>query len=183
MSGDPATIDGLTIKPPPKADPIATVVELQLDGKPEVDPAAFAIAPAQDGSLHLTAAEATIEGRRAKLENEDANDGPNIGRWTSVKDSLLWDVLIKEAGDYTATLNYSCQDSAAGSEVDLLFGEKGDPKLSTKIEATGKWENYQPTEIGKVTLPAGTQSVKLKPTTMPHGRVMNLREVRLTPAK
>ena len=30
--------------------------------------------------------EAMIQGRRAKLENEDTNDGPNIGRWTSKND-------------------------------------------------------------------------------------------------
>ena len=46
------------------------------------------------------------------------------------------------------------------------------------IAGTGTWSQYKQAEIGKVTLPAGTQSVKLKPTTMPHGTVMNLREVR-----
>ena len=181
--GEAAKIDGVTIKPPAKPDPIATVVELQLDGKPEVDPAAFATTPDASGVLHLTPMDALIHGRRAKVENEDTNDGPNIGRWTSRNDFLEWDALIRDAGEYAVELNYSCQDSAAGSKVDLIVGETDDAKLSTTIEGTGAWSNYKKADIGKVTLPKGTHSVKLKPTTMPHGSVMNLREILLTPAK
>src|SRR5205814_3636359 len=44
--------DAVVIKPPAKMDPIATVLELQLDGPPQVDPAAFAISPDGEGVLH-----------------------------------------------------------------------------------------------------------------------------------
>src|SRR4051794_17430750 len=78
---DDAKAPAIVIKPPGKIDPIATVVELQLDGKPEVDNSMFTVAPAADRVLHLRAADATVQGRAAQLENQDEPGGGNIGYW------------------------------------------------------------------------------------------------------
>ena len=55
---------------------------------------------------------------------------------------------------------------------------------SGKIAGTGGWDKYKTAPLqGTVSLPKGALTLSIKPTTMPHGAVMNLREVKLTPAK
>jgi hypothetical protein len=174
--------DAVVIKPPAKMDPIATVLELQLDGPPQVDPAAFAVSPDGEGVLHLKAADAMLQARKAKLQNEDSTEGANIGFWTDRRDMVLWDAMVPKAGSYTVELTHSCADENAGAEVEFSVVDKPTAKVTTKIAGTGGWDKYTTAKLGAIELPKGAATVQLKPTTVPSKGVMNLREVRLTPA-
>jgi len=50
------------------------------------------------------------------------------------------------------------------------------------VDGTGSWGDYKTVTLdGKVTLTVGRHLLHVTPTSMPHGAVMNLREVTLTP--
>jgi hypothetical protein len=68
--------------------------------------------------------------------------------------------------------------------MEMTVGEKGETKTAGKLAGTGGWDQYKDAPLGKITLPQGTHSVVLRPTTMPSGEsALNLKEVRLTLAK
>jgi len=51
------------------------------------------------------------------------------------------------------------------------------------IEKTSGWEDYRTVTLtGTISLPAGIHHIRVKPTTMPNGAVMNLRAITLTPS-
>ena len=83
-SGSVGGENGLTIQVPAEApDKIASVIALELDGKPQ--PFAYRVRPAADGTLSLNAADAEIEGS-AKLEERGGM--PNIGFWLDPKTTV-----------------------------------------------------------------------------------------------
>ena len=59
-----------------------------------------------------------------------------------------------------------------------------DQTLQGKVENTGDWNKFVTRSLGTVTLSeAGRYTLSVKPTTMPHGAVMNLESVTLKPVK
>src|SRR4051794_7396019 len=59
-----------------------------------------------DGSLTLLAIDATVHGRKAKLEKKGSNPH-NIGYWTDVKDTVTWEATLEKAGAFSVALEYS----------------------------------------------------------------------------
>ena len=91
--------NGLTIQVPAEApDKIASVIALELEGKPQ--PFAHRLRPAADGTLLLNAADAEIEGS-AKLE--DRGGQPNIGFWLDPETTVYWNADVP-AGEYDVAL-------------------------------------------------------------------------------
>jgi alpha-L-fucosidase len=168
---DGATI--LTIKPPAHPDALATVVELDLAGPPEVEPISFAIQPAADGSLHLLATDAKIIGGTAQLEDD------HIGYWTNAKDSITWQAVVPKDGDYAVEVTYACENGAAGSEFVIATSNDATAATTGTVQATGGWGNFVTKPLAHLHLKAGAQTVTVKVSSMPNGAVMNLREVKL----
>jgi alpha-L-fucosidase len=198
--GDDRGLPRLTIRKPAEIDPIATVLVVDCEGEPTVDPSTFAIRADASGVLRLSAAEAFLMGRRLKLENGGVGSNANVGGWTDRRDFVMWDVLVPKAGDYNVELTYACPDGAAGSEVALSLGENGDAKASTKITGTGDADQYERRKAtATLALPQGVHTLSLRPTTVPsaiaaplaatapttspNNVIMKLKEVRLTPKR
>ena len=78
-------------------DPIASVVVLEIEGKPDVEQPPM-ITQAADGTISLPASEADIHGS-AKYEKGEDRD--NIGYWSDKKDWVSWDFVLKRAADST----------------------------------------------------------------------------------
>jgi hypothetical protein len=162
----------MTIAPPAKIDPIATVVELQFDSKPEVDLTATAVHAADDKSITLTAADAIVNGRKAKL------DGDHIGSWSDRRDAVLWDFLPKQAGSYKVAATYACAENSAGAEFMLSVG---DAKVSGKVESTGGEGQYKTVELGTIQVGDDLQTLMIRPTKLDAGNLMELKSITLTP--
>jgi alpha-L-fucosidase len=163
---------------PPHADPYATVIKLELSGPPDVEAISNVIESVEDGSLRLRAEDATVVGDTARYESGNGLD--NIGWWTNAKDVVKWDLNVQTAGKYNVDVTYACNDAFDGASYDVTASES---KVSGTIESTGTWSTFKTKPIGQLDLPAGKQTLIVKPTAMPHGAVMNLKEVKLTPAK
>ncbi len=161
---------GLTIQVPAEApDKIASVIALELEGKPQ--PFAHSLRPAADGTLLLNAADAEIEGS-AKLEERGGE--PNIGFWTDPKTTVSWNVDLP-AGEYNVALQFAAESRSDGNQFRVIAG---DQYVAGKVEATGAWDKFTTVQLGKLNVPAGAKTITVKPTKT-FGPVMNLRGIKL----
>jgi alpha-L-fucosidase len=172
--------DGPVIARPAKLDPVATVVELTLDGPAVVDTAASAVKPAADGTLTLRAADADLKG--SQIQVESIGGVPNVGYWLDAKDEVSWTVDVPKDGAYTVEIEYACQPQSAGSTFRIHVD--GAPEgVEGTVPDTGSWDIFRTEPLtGTLQLPAGHHTVTVTPLTMPHGAVMNLRRLTLKPA-
>jgi alpha-L-fucosidase len=173
-----AADDSVAIAVPKQApDKIASVVVLKIAGELQVVP--YALAQASDGSLTLTAPDATVHGDSARYESGDGKD--NIGFWVNAKDYVSWEAAVKTPGTFDVEVAYACEDACAGSTFTLGVLDR---KLSGKVEPTGAWNKFVTKKLGTVKIPgSGRYTFTVTPDTMPHGAVMNLKAVTLKPAK
>jgi alpha-L-fucosidase len=168
-----AAENGLTIQVPAEApDKIASVIALELDGKPQ--PFAYRVRPTADGTLSLNAADAEIEGS-AKLEERGGM--PNIGFWLDPKTTVHWNVDVP-AGEYDVALNFAAEPGSNGNQFDVSAGEQS---LAGTIQATGAWDKFTTIQLGKLKVPEGVKTITVKPAKT-FGPVMNLRWIKLTKA-
>ena len=172
-AGNDGTGPVLTIKPPAKRDPVATVVVLNFASPLEIEDTTAVVRAGEHGELVCNAAEAVTHGDKVRLETH--NDVTNVGYWIDKTDYVTWDVLVPAAGDYAVSINYASPsdkgdyDIAAGNAV--MHGDVG---------STGDWNTFKTAAAGTLHLEAGRQTLSVKPG-MPRPAVMNLRQVILTP--
>ncbi len=127
------------------------------------------------GDIRLHAKDAKVHGTQARYE-----DAPNknvIGFWTKPEDWVSWDFEVAKAGKYEVEIQQGC--SGGGSEVAV---EIAGQTLKFTVEGTGHFQNMILRTIGEVELPAGPQTLAVKPQSKKGGAVMDLRRVVLRPA-
>ncbi len=162
--------------PPNAADPVATVVVLDLDGPPNVDNTFF-VRSAADGSFVLAARDADVHGHSARYEHGDGKD--NIGFWTDAGDWVSWTLRCEHTGEYDVSLVLAAPNDSAGAEFSV---ELGSHKLAGHVPPTGSWTERKSLTLGRIKLDAGDQVLAVRPRTKPGYAVMNLFEVKLSPA-
>ncbi|MEW6744379.1 MAG: alpha-L-fucosidase [Planctomycetota bacterium] len=153
-------------------DPIDSVVVLEIDGEPVVD---NAIHEEPGGSLELVAMDASIHGTTARYESGEGRD--NIGYWTSADDWVSWDIRVRAAGEFRVEVTSACAPGTGGSRFEVSVGPA---RLEGVVEDTGSWTTFVTRELGSVRLPgAGAYTLEVKPISIPHGALMNLKGVML----
>ena len=161
---------GITIRVAPEApDKIASVIMLDLDGKPEA--LQTRVRPGADGSIMLKAADAEISGSAA-LEEYDGVQ--SIGFWTDAGTTVSWDVDAP-AGEYNVELCYAADPSADGNQFKVVAGNQSN---SGVLRSTGAWSRFTTVSLGKLTVSPGTKTITVTPSKV-SGPVMNLRWVKL----
>ena len=174
----------LVIEPPASPDLVATVIAVECDGPPKVEPTAAVaagalVAQAADGRIVLPAAKAEIHGAKAKYESGGGKD--NIGYWVDENDWVAWTVKVEKPGTFEVEVTYAAAPDSGGATYEVYAGEH---KVSGKVEATGGWTDFKTVRLGTLDIfGAGTVTVSVKPQTKPNLAVMNLKAVTLTPAK
>lgn len=170
------TPDGMLVLVPAAApDPIASVVVLEVAGKPEIAP--FAIKPDKDGKITLLATDARLEGPSIRLET--MNGVESIGYWVSEKGTASWDFTLDKPGPYRVEVDYACEDAAAGGAFRLTVA---DGQLESTVPATGAWNKFKTLTPGKVIVGStGKHTLTIAPKGQPKSGLMNVRAVRLVP--
>lgn len=128
------------------------------------------------GELQLHARDAKVHGEKLRYEPQPHKN--TLGFWTRAEDWASWDFEVAKAGSYEVEVLQGC-GNAGGAEVDV---EVGGATLHFTVVATGHFQNFIPRKIGFVKLPAGKQTLAVKPRTKPGNAVMDLRLVTLRPA-
>lgn len=132
------------------------------------------ITPAR-GDIRLFAKDARIHGTKARYEPQPHKN--TIGFWTQPEDWVSWDFQVANAGRYEVEVQQGCKDG--GSEVAVEVGGKA---LTFTVVGTGHFQQFIQKTIGVVELPAGPQTLAVKPARKEGAAVMDLRRVVLRPA-
>ncbi|TWU46071.1 Alpha-L-fucosidase [Rubripirellula tenax] len=167
--------DGVELSLPGEAtDPHASVIELKLDGKLEVE--ATLPKPDKNGLLVLTADKAYMHNNEGSREVgvRIHDDIPHIGYWTDDQAWAEWSVQMDQPGDYEVTAVLSVE----GENTHFQYGLPGGFQTA-KVDSTGGYGNYVEKKLGtiKVTDP-GTTSIQVKPVPG-QWNPMNLRQLSL----
>jgi hypothetical protein len=101
-----------------------------------------------------------------------------LGYWVNPKDWAEWKFTAPAAGRYEVEVQLGCGKGCGGSEVDVEVGGK---TLSFTVPETGHFQQMIQLAVGEVDLPAGEQSLAIKPRTKPGPAVMDIRRVVLRP--
>ena len=83
------------------------------------------------------------------------------------------------AGKFDVVILQGCGTGSGGSEVEFAVG---DQKIKMTVQDTGGFQNFVERNIGSIELPAGPQTLSVKPITKPGLAVMDLRQVVLRPS-
>lgn len=123
---------------------------------------------------------------------ERSNRYPNDSfflNWTSLQDSITWDVDVLADGEFEVTLYYTCPEKDLGSLVALRLGDQAltariteahDPPLVGMDEDRDpRQESYvkdfKPMNMGRIRLTKGTGTLTLKALEIPESQVMDFR--------
>lgn len=121
-----------------------------------------------------------------------SNRWPNCSfftNWTSLNDSVTWDVEVLAEGDFEVVVYYTCPEESVGATFALTFHdaeiegqiiEAHDPPLvgmeEDRVERGESYvKDFKPLRIGTVHLPAGRGALTLKARDIPGEEVMDFR--------
>ena len=103
------------------------------------------------------------------------------GNPTSAADWASFEFEVKTPGAFEVELLVGCAPGSGGSLVQVGVGEQ---KLEFTVEETGGFQDFRPRQIGRITLDrAGRHTLEIRPLKKPGPAVMDVRQVRLAPAK
>ena len=143
--------------------------------------AASTTLPARDAVEH-----GTIK-RSAKPPNNSF-----FTNWTSPDDSITWEIDVLKAGEYRATLHYTCAEGDQGSTITVAV-DKGD-SVSTKVTKVFDpplydkskervvnshyfVKDFTPLVVGILTLNAGKQTLRLKASEFQGKRAIDVHSI------
>ena len=140
--------------------------------------------PARDGEGHGTI--------------KRSNTAPNSSyftNWTSKDDSITWDIEVGQAGDYDATIHYTCAASDANCTIEASFlasktsraiTEAHDPALrGAEIDRVFRGpesyaKDFKPLSLGTFSLAKGRGPLTLRALNIPGKQAIDVRYIILS---
>ena len=201
----------LVIQLPDKApDAVASVVAVELDGPPVVEP--FTIRPEADGTLTLPVLYAELRGQHGQRARYETAEGKvHLANWTNAHDYLAWQFDAGQGGAFEIVLTYAADQNSQGGRFRVAVGQAtqtrkmqvgggttlvdevgGDlfenapesARIDAAVKPTGGPTTFAMTTVGRLDLPVGTCVLIVKALELPKDApLMNLREVTLKPAR
>jgi hypothetical protein len=129
------------------------------------------------GDIRLMAKDARIHATNMRYEPQSHKN--TLGYWTKPEDWADWEFEVQSPGKYEVEITQGCGKGSGGAEVAV---EVGGQTLKFTVQDSGHFQNFIQRTIGTVDLPAGRQTLAVKPQTKPGAAVMDLRRVVLRPA-
>lgn len=173
-----AAKDVIVTLPEREGDPDATVVVVELKGKPEVEP--FKIVPEKDGRVELPVYLADIQsemGQRAYLDHFYRT--MMLANWQNVNDYPEWVFSTDKPGTYEVRASYaSMWGGRAGYEIEV-----DGRKIAAQTGSSPSLYFPKTFPVGKVTLGAGEHKLRVRITSVVNNHAMNLEKVVLAPVK
>jgi hypothetical protein len=138
--------------------------------------------PARDGTAHGNI--------------KRSNRFPNCSfftNWTSVQDSITWEIEVLEDGDFEAIIYYTCSEEDIGSTIELRFGNNSinvqitvahDPPLIGSgedriVRQESYVKNFVPLNMGIIKLKKGAGILSIRSPDIKGSQVMDFRLIML----
>jgi alpha-L-fucosidase len=156
-------------------DEYDTVIVLQLDGAPRVDPPV--VTQGSDSPFELDYQPAVTSGKAVKRFNRDGKF--HIAKWTGPDDAITWHLLVSQAGQYQVRIRYSARKESSGAKYAVTVGGQ---TLTGAVVETGEGYRYQTFELGTVKLAkAGSYIVQIQPAAESGHNLMFFQRLDLVP--
>jgi alpha-L-fucosidase len=169
--GDQIKID-LPQKP---LDQHNTVIVLELEGVPEVEPSL--VKQKEDGSFLLDNMKAITIGKTVKRFNRRGKF--HISKWTAREDQIKWFVEINQPGNYKISITYAANPKWADQKYQLNSGSQS---ITTTVQPTGDWYEYKTFKIGILKFEnPGKHEIKIQPANTLQNYLMYFKEMVLVP--
>jgi alpha-L-fucosidase len=157
-------------------DKIDTVVVLEIEGKPLVDP--VVIEPNEASRIILDHSLAVTTGKAAVRFNRKGEY--HISKWTSPEDSVSWHFTVTEPGPFNLEITYSARKEWQGREYTIDVGQE---TLTANVVDTGDWFEYKTFKLGTVDLPrSGKYILSIRPKTSSNDYLMYFKSMMLVPS-
>jgi alpha-L-fucosidase len=170
--------DVLVTLPERERDPDATVVTVELQGPPVVEP--WKLVPEKDGRVELPVYLADIQsemGQRAYLDHFYMTT--MLANWQNVNDYPAWVFATGKPGTYEVRASYaSMWGGKAGYEVEV-----DGQKITAQTETSPSVYFPATFPVGKVALKAGEHKLRVRITNITNNHAMNLEKIVLVPAR
>jgi arylsulfatase A-like enzyme len=146
---------------------------------PEIDERAFPVGHPDHSFTQLPARDGIGFGTL-----ERSNKWPNCSfyrNWTSVNDSITWDIEVLTEGTYQVELYYTCAENNVGTVMELSFGKESISKVIDKPHdpplygfeyymvhlRESPYKDFIPVHMGAIHLTAGKGMLTLKAQEIP----------------
>jgi alpha-L-fucosidase len=154
-----------------------TVIALQLDGPPRVDPPI--VTQDSDNGFALNYLAAVTSGNAKKRFNRDG--GIHISKWTAPDDSASWQLFVSVAGQYGVKIRYAARPAWKDGQLLLIAAGQ---RLKTSVHPTGDWYQYKTFDIGSISFPkAGQYKLELRPAAPYNHDLMYFESLTLEPLR
>jgi alpha-L-fucosidase len=168
----------ITLPQNPTDKPISVLV-LELDGKPVVDPQVVTLN--EKGELELNYLKVITSGNAKKRYNRKL--GFNISKWTNPNDIATWHVQVDKPGIYRVNVDYAADQDSEGRPYEISLGST---LLQPRVAYTGSMFNLLPEYYN---FPVGYFEIKepgkyilsMKPLSVEESNLMYLRKIVLQP--
>jgi alpha-L-fucosidase len=152
-----------------------TVLVLQLDGPPKVDPAT--ITQGSDAPFELDYLPAVTSGKAVKRFNREGKF--HIAKWTGPADSIRWHLLVSQTGEYKVRIRYAADQTSAGDHYTVGIGGQ---TLSARVVTTGAAYHYQQFDLGTLNIgKAGKYVLEIKPASEYGHSLMSFQSLEMAP--
>ena len=163
--------------PPKPTDNPVTVLVLEIDGSPRVDPPM--VFQNDTGSIELNYLKVITHGKTMTRFNRKG--GFHISKWTGPEDSAEWFVHIDKPGTFQVSINYAAKKEWEGKKFEITIGTSA---FKSSVFYTGDWFEYHKFPVGYLELKnPGDYIVTLRPEESSDTYLMYLQSITLNPVK
>jgi hypothetical protein len=163
----------------PETVNVPSVIVIETVGAPQLLTRPVVNSPNKQGTFVLPAHHAVTHGKLLRYEPQPHKN--TVGYWANENDWCEWIIDVDNSARYEVEVLQGCGKGHGGSEVAVSIGNR---QLTFVVEDTGHFQNFKPRTIGTIEIDApGRQSLKVVPISKAKGAVMDVRQIRLIPAK
>jgi alpha-L-fucosidase len=142
INADDKTTIALPLNAP---DSPLTVIVLQLDGSPRVNP--HIVRQEETSKIELNYLTAITHGKAKTRYNRKG--GFHISKWTGPEDTVEWIVNIDKPGRYQVNIDYAAGKVMEGKPFEIIIGNS---QIEKTVNNTGDWFEYHEFPVGDIEL-------------------------------
>lgn len=159
--------------PEKPVDEVNTVVVMEIEGTPNVEP--VVVEQNKDGVVSLEYVEAITGGKTVKRFNRKGKF--HISKWIDPEDTITWHFNINKPGTFEVMITYAASKEWEGREYTVSVGHE---LLTSKVKYTGDWYEYKTFRIGTVNLKDSEKyTLTIKPESSSKDYLMYFKSIQL----
>lgn len=165
-----------------KAPSESPVIEVIFDTDPVLPADCPMAVPAGDGSVMLSAYQASTFGEKLRFEPQWYKN--TVGYWAVADDYATWKLTIDKPGTYSVAVLQGCGKGQGGSEaiMTLSAGEKIVDELPFQTIDTGHFQNFRWNHLGFLEVTeGGDYELKIIPKRIAKVALFDVRTIHLVP--